>query len=215
MAQDLREALKARVQARESLFQPAWHHQTMRLSFEEICQGERPWTALGNFMNHWYGRNPADRPLLVADPLPEHYAEQYQQWAAFCTASVRWFCATYEIPCPSWIDNPRYVLPEPWYLDHPSSEWARLKENTAEEFTRHNIYCGNVLYTNKYERDGRGFPLKEHPVDLQERRAVVCEAAARLARERARQQKSKERWPRPLQTEIEGESDGFLSLEQG
>ncbi|HEY0757433.1 MAG TPA: hypothetical protein VGD98_26000 [Ktedonobacteraceae bacterium] len=29
-------------------------YQTTRLSFEQIYQGERPWTALGNFMNHWY-----------------------------------------------------------------------------------------------------------------------------------------------------------------
>jgi len=201
MSDNLRATLKARVQAGESLFQPVWHHQTMRLSFEEICQGVSPWIALGNFMNHWYGRDPGERSLLVANPLPDQYAEYYQQWAAFCAASVRWFCSTYELACPSWVDDPRYVLSEPWYLDHADGEWAHLKETTAEEFTQHNIFCGNVLYTNKYERDGRGLPLKEHPVDLQERRAVVREAAARLTRERARQQERKERWPQPLQIE--------------
>ncbi len=30
------------------------HLQTMAWTYQEICQGERPWTALGNFMNDWF-----------------------------------------------------------------------------------------------------------------------------------------------------------------
>lgn len=30
------------------------HYQTMRVAFEQISQGRRPWTALGDFMNDWY-----------------------------------------------------------------------------------------------------------------------------------------------------------------
>jgi hypothetical protein len=32
----------------------AWEMQTMSRAFQEICAGEREWTALGNFMNYWY-----------------------------------------------------------------------------------------------------------------------------------------------------------------
>ena len=27
---------------------------TMALTYQAICQGERPWVALGNFMNEWF-----------------------------------------------------------------------------------------------------------------------------------------------------------------
>ena len=40
-------------------------------------------------------------------------------------------------------------------------------------------FSRRTLY--KYELDERGFPLRVHPVDLQERRAVVRRAGERLA----------------------------------
>ena len=27
---------------------------TMALTYQAICQGERPWISLGNFMNEWF-----------------------------------------------------------------------------------------------------------------------------------------------------------------
>lgn len=165
------------------------HYQTMRLSFEQICQGETPWVALGNFMNDWYAYHFEEREKLVAEPLPEVYPQEYHKWAVFCAASVRWFCSTYELLCPSWVDNPRYELPEPWYMDYQPASWERLRETTAEEFTRYNIYCGDCVYKNKYERDEQGFPLRFHPVDLQKRRELVRGAGERLAREWAERER--------------------------
>ena len=69
-------------------------------------------------------------------------------------------------------------------MDSPASLWDVERQTTAPEFIHHNIYCGNRVYTNKYERDERGIPLQTHPVDLQERRVVVRLAATRLERER-------------------------------
>lgn len=155
------------------------HYQTMRLSFEEICQGKYPWVPLGNFMNDWYANHFDERERLVIDPLPE----KYQQWAAFCAASVRWFCSTYEIPCPSWVDNSKYVLSEPWYMNCLPAYWEKQWKETAEEFRHHNVYCGNRVYTNKYERNERGLLFSAHPVDVQERRALARISTARLAQE--------------------------------
>ncbi len=156
------------------------HYQTMRLSFEQICQGADPWSALDGFVDDWYAYHLNERERLVHDALPERYPVEFQQWAAFCAASVRWFCATYEVPEPKWIDDPRYVLAEPWYLDAPLALWQQRRETTAEEFTQHNVYCGNRVYVNKYEVDVHGRPFRRHPVDLQERRALVRIAATRL-----------------------------------
>ena len=161
------------------------HYQTMKLSFEQICQRETPWVALGNFMNDWYAYHFEEREKLVIDPLPEKYPQEFQQWAAFCAASVYWFCSTYEVLCPSWVDDPRYVLPEPWYMDYRPSLWQHLRETTAEEFTRYNIYCGDRVYKNKYERDEQGSLLRFHPVNLQKRRDLVRGAGERIAWEHA------------------------------
>jgi hypothetical protein len=170
------------------------HYQTMKLSFEQICQGQDPWVPLGNFMNDWYAYHADERERLVRDSLPVDYPVEFQCWAAFCAASVRWFCATYEVLCPSWVNNPRYVLPEPWYMSTPPVLWPHIRETTAEEFVQHNIFCGNRLYTNKYELDGRGWPFKCHPVGLQERRALVRAAAERSEKKRVELEHGMEEW---------------------
>lgn len=156
--------------------------QTMRLSFEEICEGQDPWIPLGKFMHDWYELQRNRREELVADPFPLTYPQEFHRWAAFCAASVRWFCATYELPCPSWVDDPEYILSEPWYMNDPLERRKDSPQETAAEFTLHNVFCGNSLYTNKYERDDRGWPLCSHPVDLQERIEVVRRASELLAR---------------------------------
>lgn len=125
--------------------------QTMRLTFEEICQGQDPWISLGNFMNDWYAYHSDRRPELIADPLPETYPPELQRWAVFCAASVEWFCNTYHLLCPSWVFSSTYTLPEPWFFHDREKVRQRLLVTTPEEFFRRNIFCGNRVFTNKYE----------------------------------------------------------------
>ncbi len=84
------------------------HLQTMRIAFEQICAGEREWTALGNFMNYWYAYAKDRREELVADPLPA-YDEQslYQhRWAVFCADWVK------GPPQGQWTYNDYAALPD-------------------------------------------------------------------------------------------------------
>lgn len=159
------------------------YYQTMKLTCEQICRGKYVWVPPGNFMNDWYANHFDERERLVIDPLPEIYPQEFHRWVAFCAASVRWFCSTYEVPCPSWVNDARYILSDPWYMKDDPLLWSHLRETTAEEFIHHNIYCGNRIYINKYERDERGLPLRSHPVDVQERLVAVRKAGTRLARE--------------------------------
>jgi hypothetical protein len=124
-------------------------YQTMRLSFEQICQKERPWTALGNFMNHWYSYHMDEREQLIIDPLPENYPPEFHQWAVFCTASVEWFSHTYGVPCPDWVYDPRYILDQPWFFDRGGHK--ELQQTTPPEFARRNVFCGADIYANKWE----------------------------------------------------------------
>jgi hypothetical protein len=86
--------------------------QTMALTYQAISQGERPWIALGNFMNEWFDYAKDQRTQLIADPLilPEPPGTDALRWAAFCAASVEWLCERYEMPCPSWM---RLNVPRP------------------------------------------------------------------------------------------------------
>jgi hypothetical protein len=132
--------------------------QTMAAAYKQICQGERPWTALGNFMNDWFGGAKDQRASLVIDPLPEpeNLTLDARRWAAFIAASVEWLCQKYGVPCPAWVCNPEYILPEEWWWSpgaHKPQVRTRLIEETPEPFTRRNIYCGNRMYNNKYETD--------------------------------------------------------------
>ncbi|SRR5229473_2026741 len=132
------------------------HLQTMAIAYQEICQGETPWVALGNFMNAWFGYATDKRMQLVTDPisLPETLNTDTQRWAVFCAASVEWLCERYNVLCPSWVHNPSYNLAEPWFYSpgaHKSEVRARLIKETPEPFTRRNIFCGNRMFANKYE----------------------------------------------------------------
>ena len=130
--------------------------QTMALTYQAICQGERPWVALGNFMNEWFDYARDQRARLVADPLalPETPDPHSFRWAAFCAASVEWLCEHYGMPCPSWVHHDAYCLPQPWF-DSPGAHKPhvreRLVQQTPEPFTRRNIFCGNRVFANKYE----------------------------------------------------------------
>lgn len=135
---------------------PIDHLQTMALTYQEICQGEQPWVALGNFMNDWFDYAKGLRTQLVANPLslPELPDNETLRWAVFCAASVEYLCERYSVPCPPWVHNPTYSLPKPWF-DSPGAYKpqvrSRLIQQTPEPFTRRNIYCGNRMFANKYE----------------------------------------------------------------
>jgi hypothetical protein len=132
------------------------HLQTMAYAYQEICQGEEPWVALGNFMNAWFGYAQDRRWQLIEEPprQPKDATLSQRRWSAFIAASVEWLCSRYHVPCPQWVDDPCYTLPKPWF-DPPATKQSHLRtrliQETPEPFTRRRIYCGNRLYNNKYE----------------------------------------------------------------
>jgi len=60
--------------------------QTMQITFREICEGRRPWTALGDFLNYWWVYAKDRRYDLVVDPILEAPAdEQYPEKGCHAT----------------------------------------------------------------------------------------------------------------------------------
>ena len=128
--------------------------QTMTRAYTDICQGEDPWTALGNFTNAWYDYAKGMRPSLVRQPLvsPDQDTEYTRHWAAFCAASVEFLCDRYQLACPEWVHDPRYILSQPWSGSNifPDITPQSIK-TTPLPFAKRNIFCGSGLFKNKYE----------------------------------------------------------------
>lgn len=127
---------------------------TISVAFRRICEGQQPWVALGDFLNYWFAYAKDRRSDLVAEPLsafPE--GEYYLRWAAFCAASVEHLCHKYNVSCPAWVDDPKYVLPEPWYYHSQEDQREWLVSTTPEEFKKRNIYSGSSesMFANKWE----------------------------------------------------------------
>ena len=132
--------------------------QTMAWAYQQICAGEDPWTALGNFTNAWYDYAKGIRAELVREPLgkPEAETEHSRHWGAFCAASVEFLCDRYGVLCPQWVLEPDYVLSTPWYGDNivnlaDTAVLQHRMKTSPIPFARRNIFCGNRLFQNKYE----------------------------------------------------------------
>jgi hypothetical protein len=135
--------------------------QTIATAYKEICEGEEPWIALGNFMNDFFGNFPERREELLQEPPEEPVDPTPEQhhWAAFCAASAEYLSVKYGLSCPTWVYNPTYILLDPWFhspaaLQKPEVR-ERIMQEAPEPFARRNIYCSNRVFANKYERPGR------------------------------------------------------------
>lgn len=133
-----------------------WETHTMRLAFHNICGGEQPWVALGNFMNYWFCYAKDRRESLVSEPIEEAPDNEHcQKWAAYCAASVEYLCNKYNVPCPEWVHDPKYLLAEPWYhvprLDLLHQVRDSLIASTPKEFSKRNIFSRDGMFDNKWE----------------------------------------------------------------
>ena len=133
--------------------------QTIAEAFRDICDGQDPWVALGDFSHDFFGNYPDldQRMELVREPieLPEELALGLRQWAAFCAASVEYLCSQAGLPVPGWVDAPLYTLPEPFYtspLAYKPRVRERLEQEAPEAFRKRNVFCSGRVYANKYER---------------------------------------------------------------
>ncbi len=132
--------------------------QTIAVAYREICAGEDPWVAIGDFSHDWYGNFPDRRVELVREPvlLPSAATLEERQWAAFCAASVEYLCKLYDLPVPEWVYNPLYTLPleDAFYtspLAYKTRVRERLQQEAPEPFKRRGVLCSERVYANKYE----------------------------------------------------------------
>jgi len=124
-----------------------WH--TVAEVFTQICDGQAPWVAIGNFLNDWWFYAREHRQELIAPALPPALNPDTQRWAAFCAAMVEWLCWQEGIPCPSWTAKESYILPEPWFYYGKWSRRAKLLATTPAPFKMRNIFIGDRAFVHK------------------------------------------------------------------
>jgi hypothetical protein len=123
-----------------------WH--TIAKTFQEICNNQEPWVALGNFLNDWWFFATENRREMVKTPLAPAPTRDENRWAAFCAAMVEWLCWQDDLPIPAWTSQQCYILPEPWFLyeDWGSRSW--LLATTPAPFKMRNIYGGDRMFNH-------------------------------------------------------------------
>ena len=131
-----------------------YRYHTITETFENICKGETEWVAIGNFLNDWWYYAVDSRKKLIETPLAPAPTSGLHRWAAFCAAMVEWLCEQDDIPCPSWVKQKGYVLPDPWFYDDKWTRKAKLLATSPASFKRRNIYGGDRMFLSK--RDVKG-----------------------------------------------------------
>ncbi|MDQ6662265.1 MAG: hypothetical protein M3Z24_15025 [Chloroflexota bacterium] len=124
---------------------------TIAEAFEQICNNQEPWVAIGNFLNDWWRFAAECRRELIETPLAPAPTSELNRWAAFCAGMVEWLCQQENVPCPAWTEQECYVLSEPWfyYEDWESRAW--LLATTPVPFKVRNLFVGDQMFLNKWE----------------------------------------------------------------
>lgn len=141
--------------------------QTLAMTYDELASGKEEFrVAVGNFMNAFFLYYIDARQELLDDPIqmPENPTAEQHGRAAFCAGAAEYLARRYDLQCPSWALNPRYVLAEPWY--HPACEAfpglrASFQETSPEPFRRRNVYCSDRVFSNPH-------PSSREPGDFQD-----------------------------------------------
>src|SRR5262249_40060338 len=123
---------------------PEYIRQTAAETFRLIAAGVDPWLAFGQFLDDWRRADPAQRPGLTDEPLPDAPPE-YVRWAALLAAAVDCLCAQDGLTAPSWTAQRVYWLPEPWFLYPGWRLRAWQLATTPVPFRMRNIFGGDRI----------------------------------------------------------------------
>jgi hypothetical protein len=87
-------------------------------SFDRARRGEDFYIAFGDFLDDWYHAEPDQRRLMIADPIETFSDDPLRKQAALLVASIDWLCwiGKPRISPPAWLQDPIFVLPDPWFV---------------------------------------------------------------------------------------------------
>ena len=116
-------------------------------TIERIRGGEPPWVAMGDFLDDWRRATPTRRRAMIRTPVQPEGAQKLARWASLLAASVDRLCwiAEPRMPAPAWVLDPRFILPEPWFLLPGWRSRAHQLVDTPAAFKARNIFGGDRI----------------------------------------------------------------------
>jgi hypothetical protein len=120
--------------------------QTAAATIARIVDGTSGWIALGDFLDDWRRSTASQRTGMIGD-APAWPEGDAQRWAALVAAAVDALASASEprLPVPDWVQSPRTVLPEPWFLTPGSAIRMHLLVDTPAPFSARNIFGGDRI----------------------------------------------------------------------
>lgn len=172
--------------------------QTLAAAYQELASGRESFrVAIGNFMNAFFLYYIHERQLLLDEPLklPENPTVDQLGWAAFCAGAAAYLAERYGLDCPSWALDPRYILPEPWYVVPNASQALQedFRETAPAPFRCRNVFCSDRVFSNAH-------PSSREPGNLAEiemLRRELLDALPKDERERYQQSHQQKMARRP------------------
>lgn len=118
---------------------------TVAQAFEQIKTGSDPWITIGDFLDGWHAATGQQQSLVAASIIVAGEEPALLRWAAFFAAMVEELCLEAGLAVPGWVNQPEYVLADPWYLYRGKRpEWRAWQEATSPEpFKKRNIFGGD------------------------------------------------------------------------
>jgi hypothetical protein len=126
-----------------------YQRHTVAQAFEQICNDQDPWVALGNFLNDWWYYTIEYRRELIEASLPPASTPNTKRWAAFCAAMVDWLCWQDGLTPPTWTSKEDYILADPWFHYEKWSRRSKLLATTPAPFKMRNIFIGDRAFLHK------------------------------------------------------------------
>lgn len=178
--------------------------QTLAAAYYALASGREGFrVAIGNFMNAFFLYYIHERQMLLDEPLqlPENPTVDQLRWAAFCAAAAVYLAERYELHCPSWAQDPRYSLPEPWYVVPNASQALQedFRETAPAPFRNRNVFCSDRVFSNAHPSSREPGNLAE----IEKLRRELLEALPREERE-AYQQSHQQKMARRPRIKIVG-----------
>ena len=118
------------------------------------------------------------KPLpMVVTRRPQDYRPGQQEDPILLTT----LASRYDLRCPAWAHDPKYILPEPWYIVPNASQEMRedFQETAPEPFRRRNVFCSDHVFSNAH-------PSSREPgnlADVERRRMEILDALPLAERE--------------------------------
>ncbi len=100
----------------------------------------------GNFLDDFYSADPQEQKRLLDEPIDTTLvADDNRRYAAYFAAMVEHLAWCHKLPCPVWVQDETFRLPDPYFLYENWRFRAWQLVATPPAFKSRNIFGGDDM----------------------------------------------------------------------